>query len=191
MSAAGISDELPFRQSGAKSGRDNGGFNAVWTRKQPAEQHDKSVQSESSQIPTAVVSVNGHNVLFGSTHPKSPQRGGESWRNSINALKSFAQVNNPSLGISTHIEAAVIAGDMNSGIHHSVFRNILSSGLTDASYNLHKGMHPTFPASWPLVPSLIEIDHVLYSGPVRAATVKSLAIPRTDHRALISTLIVE
>lgn len=190
MGAAGISDELPFLQSGAKTSRDNGGFNAVWTRKQPVEQHDKSVQSESSQIPTAVVSVNGHNILFGSTHPKSPQRGGESWRNSINALKSFAQVNNPSLGTSTHIEATVIAGDMNSGIHHSVFRNILSSGLTDASYNLHKGMHPTFPASWPLVPSLIEIDHVLYSGPVRAATVKSLVIPRTDHRALVSTLIV-
>ena len=72
MGAAGISDELPFLQSGAKTSRDNGGFNAVWTRKQPAEQHDKSVQSESSQIPTAVVSVNGHNILFGSTHPKSP-----------------------------------------------------------------------------------------------------------------------
>lgn len=187
----GISQELPFKQLGNYSSKDNGGFNAIWTRIQPIEAHPQSISISSSQIPTVTLSVNGQRVLFASTHPKSPGRGGASWSSSISSLSAFSKINNADLKNSSQVTANVVMGDLNSNLHHAVLRSVLSSGLTDSSYALHKGMNLTFPASWPFFPALIEIDHVLYTGQIQATSLTTQTIPHTDHKALIATLQVK
>ncbi|WP_308283165.1 endonuclease/exonuclease/phosphatase family protein [Bifidobacterium pluvialisilvae] len=89
--------------------------------------------------------------------------------------------------------AAVVMGDMNSSVFHPSFRDALrhGSGLADSSLELHHGWHPTFPASWPTFPALIEIDHVLHSSGIVAKSVRTARVPRTDHLALIVKLEVQ
>ncbi|WP_158275819.1 endonuclease/exonuclease/phosphatase family protein [Bifidobacterium catulorum] len=86
--------------------------------------------------------------------------------------------------------AAVVLGDMNSSVFHPSFRDALrhGTGLADSSLELHRGWNPSFPASWPTFPALIEIDHVLHTPGIVARSVHTARVPRTDHLALIVEL---
>lgn len=187
----GLTARLPYSQLGESGENDNGGFNAIWTRQAPVESHPASLPIASSNVPTATIFVGNQPVLFASAHPMSPGRGGQAWQQSLSSLGAFGRLNNPLLANRTQVTSQVVMGDLNSNLHHTALRDVLKAGLTDSGYQLHKGMNLSFPASWPLFPALIEIDHVLYAGGIHATSLKTVATPHTDHKALIGTLALE
>lgn len=100
--------------------------------------------------------------------------------------------------VATPISAiAVVMGDLNAVLDHPSFRELLRSGLTDASLQEAHGHTNSFPSQvpWPR----IELDHVLFTNGksdsattsqhnVSAHDVSSFVVRDTDHLALTATL---
>lgn len=176
---SGILQILGYEQLGTKTDHDNAGFNALWSRFPLTASGGEKLEGMGSNTPWADVNVAGKTVRLLSTHPYSPQRGAQQWGHDISELSQAANgAENP----------VIIMGDMNSSTFHPSLRRVINGGLLDSSLELHSGAHTTFPSSWPLVPSLIEIDHVLHTRELKAVDVDTAKIPRTDHKALIVTL---
>ena len=69
---AGLDDLLPFHQFGDPSSSDNGGFNGLWLRVEPAEQTPTGVPIPAADVPTVTLPVTStFNITFASAHPKS------------------------------------------------------------------------------------------------------------------------
>ncbi|MGE2836588.1 endonuclease/exonuclease/phosphatase family protein [Mycobacterium sp. SMC-4] len=84
-------------------------------------------------------------------------------------------------------DAVIVAGDFNSTPDMPQFRNLLSGDFVSAVSQSGSGWTPTFPsARWS--PPLIAIDHILLRH-ARATSVEAVAIRRSDHRALLATVV--
>lgn len=46
----------------------------------------------------------------------------------------------------------------------------------------------TFPANWPILPAMMELDHVLHTDALKCTELRSLRIPGSDHKALLARL---
>ncbi len=46
----------------------------------------------------------------------------------------------------------------------------------------------TFPANWPVLPAMMELDHVLHTDALKCTELRSLRIPGSDHKALLARL---
>lgn len=81
---------------------------------------------------------------------------------------------------------AVALGDLNATPDQAQFRSLLRAGFADAADDSGAGYAPTYPADrW--YPPLLVIDHVLMRG-LRAAAVRTVSLPGSDHRGLVSAL---
>jgi endonuclease/exonuclease/phosphatase (EEP) superfamily protein YafD len=81
-------------------------------------------------------------------------------------------------------------GDFNANTSLKPFRELLGVGrMTDAAKASGEADIRTYPSNEGLLPPLIGIDHVLLRG-VDAKSVDSVRIAESDHRALISSLVV-
>ncbi|WP_018142583.1 endonuclease/exonuclease/phosphatase family protein [Alloscardovia criceti] len=175
----GILSELKYEQLGEKTDHDNAGYNAVWSRYPVTESGGALLTDMGSNTPWMNVDIDGFSVRVVSVHPYSPHRSNEQWQRDIAQLSTLAT----DASVPT-----VVMGDLNSSTFHPSLRATINTGLIDSSLESHSGFHPTFPASWPFVPPLIEIDHVLHTRELRAKEVATVRIPRTDHKALRVTL---
>ena len=83
----------------------------------------------------------------------------------------------------------IVAGDFNATRDHAPFRQILDAGLTDAAdaqgWTAWPGM--TWPANRSY-PPVMRLDHVLVSTGIEVRDVDVVAIPGTDHRAVVAHL---
>ena len=197
--------DLPYYTAGEQSANDNGGFNMIWTRQSPEILKKSTINLEAAATPGAVISVGEHRLLIASVHPKSPHRGGAYWGYGITHLSQFITYTGASApSIPSHAPAAVdpvqkqppeniadsaiVMGDLNSSLDLPSFRSVLDAGFTDSSLEIHSGFHLAFPTSWPAVPRLLELDHVLHTAGLEAVEVHSIVVPGTDHASLIAVL---
>ncbi|MFT8639175.1 endonuclease/exonuclease/phosphatase family protein [Bifidobacterium sp.] len=198
---AGIGLELPYRSLGKASDDDNGGTNAILSRVKPAESSSSSIDILAADIPSLSLDIQGRRVRFVSAHPKSPGRGGRFWQIGIERLAGFskriistheAPSSHESGGLPSYAplpQETVVMGDLNSSLYHSVFRHLLTgSGLSDAAFEMKAGVHPSFPASWTYVPSMLEIDHILMTEGLIPLSISTAIIAGSDHRALCSEI---
>lgn len=82
----------------------------------------------------------------------------------------------------------LLAGDFNTTPDHAYFRRLLgAAGLRDAAEQAGSGLQPTWPSKRGLVP-LITIDHVLSTSAYAAVRTDRVAVPGSDHRALVADL---
>ena len=82
--------------------------------------------------------------------------------------------------------AVIIGGDYNSTPDLRQFRDLLTNGYHDAVEQTGAGFAPTYPSdTWH--PPIIVIDHVLTRN-AAAASIRTLDIPGSDHRALLATI---
>jgi endonuclease/exonuclease/phosphatase (EEP) superfamily protein YafD len=82
--------------------------------------------------------------------------------------------------------ATLIVGDFNSTFDMRPFRELLSHGYRDGADQAGAGITPTYPGDmW--IPPVIAIDHVLTRN-CFATSVKTAALPGSDHRALVATV---
>jgi endonuclease/exonuclease/phosphatase (EEP) superfamily protein YafD len=84
----------------------------------------------------------------------------------------------------------LLAGDFNATLDHDALRRLLGDGgYTDAADAVGAGYHTTWPAGRDFPPE-ITIDHVLVDPRIRVQDVSVHTIPRSDHRAVIATLLL-
>ena len=82
--------------------------------------------------------------------------------------------------------AVIIAGDFNSTPDVHQFRDLLTNGYRDAVEQTGAGFAPTYPSNtW--YPPVMVIDHVLTRN-AAAASIRTVDIPGSDHRALLATI---
>ncbi|RBP99751.1 endonuclease [Bifidobacterium xylocopae] len=196
LHANGLDALLPYGVSGPATRDDNGGFNALFCAIDPRESSPQSVPLPASAVPTMTLPALGGSIVAASAHPKSPQRGGANWGSSIQALAGLspAAPSTPARASARRLagqaDEAIIMGDLNSSLFHPSFRRLLADGrLLDGAVALHRGLYPTFPASYPIVPPMIEIDHVLLTPGLSIQSLHAFHIPSTDHQALLAKIV--
>ncbi|MER7490534.1 endonuclease/exonuclease/phosphatase family protein [Streptomyces sp. NPDC126497] len=130
-------------------------------------------------MPAAVADVDGHAVRLQLAHPMPPLPGRVGlWRRELGRLRDAAAASD----IPT-----VLAGDFNASQDHAAFRRLLDTGLRDAARLDGADRTPTWPSR--TAPALgAQIDHVLVSEDFAADRARFLALPDTDHRALVVDL---
>jgi endonuclease/exonuclease/phosphatase (EEP) superfamily protein YafD len=82
----------------------------------------------------------------------------------------------------------IIAGDFNATLDHSVFRDAIS-GCLDAAERTGNGLTGTWPTRLPRAVGT-QIDHVLATGGVTVESLSVHDIPGSDHRAVLSRLLL-
>jgi endonuclease/exonuclease/phosphatase (EEP) superfamily protein YafD len=84
----------------------------------------------------------------------------------------------------------MLAGDFNATLDHQALRRLLGDGgYVDAADAVGAGYHTTWPAGRDFPPE-ITIDHVLVDPRVRVQDVSVHTVARSDHRAVIATLVL-
>ncbi len=117
------------------------------------------------------------NIKFVAFHTLAPRRGDvPQWRSDVGLVSQWCAGPQP----------AVIAGDFNATLDHSVFRTA-TAGCGDAAAQRGQGLTPTWPTWLPgwLGP---QIDHVLATDPIVAETFEVREIAGSDHRAVVTRL---
>lgn len=89
----------------------------------------------------------------------------------------------------------IVVGDFNATLDHEPMRQLHAQGLRDAAEAANAGWQPTWPSdqvrifgvSPPL--RLITIDHVLVTRQFGVVSTRTVAVPGTDHEALVASLV--
>lgn len=169
-------------QIGEKSANDNGGFNAIFTKRSAQKSLGKSIKFNAANIPLITTKIDNITVNFASAHTKSPMRGCAAWSEGILSLSNICEIEKDE---NSKI-LTVIAGDFNSIFDHPSFRKLLKSGLRDTAIELGMRLR-TWPA-WLRWPN-ITLDHVLFKSNncfAKPQFHKSIVIDATDHLAYIT-----
>jgi endonuclease/exonuclease/phosphatase (EEP) superfamily protein YafD len=117
------------------------------------------------------------NIKFVAFHTLAPRRGDvPQWRSDVGQVSQWCAGPQP----------AIIAGDFNATLDHSVFRSA-TAGCGDAAAQRGQGLTPTWPTWLPgwLGP---QIDHVLATDPIVAETFEVREVAGSDHRAVLTRL---
>ena len=84
--------------------------------------------------------------------------------------------------------SVVVSGDFNATGDHAQFRRLLTGGYHDAADQSGAGLLPTYPTDRSIGP-LLAIDHIL-TRHADVADLRTVALPGSDHRALLAHLSV-
>ncbi|WP_405014605.1 endonuclease/exonuclease/phosphatase family protein [Kitasatospora sp. NBC_01539] len=132
--------------------------------------------------PTAgEVTVGGHAVRVVAVHTYYPLGDSRRWAADFDGLRTEAR---------RHPGRTVLLGDFNATLDHAPMRALLGNGLTDTHAELGRGFAGTWPADRPVLPPVIQIDHVLHGGGLTAVSVAEHTLPGSDHRAVVAELAV-
>ena len=119
-------------------------------------------------------------TVFG-VHPVAPVDPA-GWRDDHAAILQQAEADH----------ADLIVGDLNATPDHDVMRRLEDAGYRDAGELSNEGWQPTWPAnhvgSFPLLPPVVTIDHVLVADTLAALGTHTVEIDGTDHLALVATV---
>lgn len=181
---AGISEVLPYSVvSEGASAISNGGRNGIWTAAPISDVSRNLLPIDTSSMPAATITIGSQTVRVVSVHPNSPVRGAQDlWDEGLSVIGS----------LSGYSHSYLIMGDFNSTWDHARFRELLGDTFVDASEQSGEGFHMTYPSN-SVIPSLIEIDHIVYSkdSGIVVSSLETVEISGTDHKALLATLEAE
>lgn len=178
LDKAGISGELPYRVVDVDwAGTGSGLFSRF-----PLDSTGRVPGSGFYQS-RAVASIPGirQGVQLTAVHVDSPRPGHTPfWRRDLQQLGELQQA-------VPEGAPAILLGDFNASTDHREFRELVSTGLTDAAQAAGRGLWPTWPENSP-VPSFVALDHVLVSSDIGVSGFEAVSIPGTDHAAVIVLL---
>lgn len=118
-------------------------------------------------------------------HPIAPNNGVAQWDEDLDTIVAAADA---STG------PTVVAGDFNATLDHPQLRTLMGAGYRDASSDAGPGWRPTWPSAREArvfgvrLPPLFALDHVFVRGPLEATEAVVVAVPGTDHRALVTRI---
>jgi endonuclease/exonuclease/phosphatase family metal-dependent hydrolase len=145
--------------------------------------------------PSRVVTV--HTPQFGSVdlvalHPTPPYQKAR-WTADYERITDYLR-DNYAAGAALHDRPVVIAGDFNATLDHAPIRRIRAMGFTDSADQLNLGFQPTWPAPGSVqrfgisVPPLVQIDHVMTSPALVAASLTTFHSEGADHLGVLARL---
>ncbi|WP_138711701.1 endonuclease/exonuclease/phosphatase family protein [Nonomuraea basaltis] len=132
-------------------------------------------------LPAVLTLPGGREVELVAVHACAPSEGWRTacWASSIRALP-------PAGG-----RLRVLAGDFNSTLDHAVLRDLIATGYRDAADVTGKGLSMTWPYyERPRLFPKVAIDHVLADRRIAIRSFQTLHLPRTDHRATLTELVL-
>ncbi|MGP3917559.1 endonuclease/exonuclease/phosphatase family protein [Nonomuraea sp. 10N515B] len=132
-------------------------------------------------LPAVVMLPGRQEVELVAVHACAPSEGWRTacWAPSIRALP-------PAGG-----RLRVLAGDFNSTLDHVVLRDLIATGYRDAADVTGKGLSMTWPYhEQPRLFPKVAIDHVLADRRIAIRSFQTLRLPRTDHRATLTELVL-
>lgn len=180
LATAGLYDLLPhYVISDEASAISNGGRNGIWTLAPMSSISGNLLPIDTSSMPAGTVDVGGLAVRVVSVHPNSPVRGAQDlWDEGLGVIGSLAEYDHTYL----------VMGDFNSTWDHARFRELLGADFVDAGEEAGEGFHMTYPSGW--LPSLIEIDHIVYArdSGITVSGLEAVEVAGSDHRALLGVL---
>ncbi len=172
-----VGDDFPHRVGTAKPGARG---TMLWSRT-PLDLVGSGETDFSSVV--ARTTVRGVPWTVANVHPVSPMRGSGLWESDAAAVLDL---------VSPHVgDHLVVVGDFNAVEEHLTMRRLSAAGLTNAMRGWRALGAPAWQPSWPtdkrFVPPLIRIDHALHSDSVEAWRPTYVAVPGSDHKALVAT----
>lgn len=129
----------------------------------------------------AEVTVGGRAVRVVAVHTFYPLGDARRWAADFDGVRADA---------GRRTRDSVLLGDFNATLDHTPMRRLLGVGLTDSHAELGRGGAGTWPADRPVLPPVIQIDHVLHGDALTAVSVSEHTLPGTDHRAVVAELAV-
>ncbi len=173
---AGIEDVLPYSWTRTHPTEEAAG-GGLWSAT-PLSDEREGVASRFRQ-PSAVVGVDGTPVRVTAVHPHPPTPGEvDLWTDDLALLRDAAHAD-PT--------AQILLGDFNATVDHSAFRDLLGDRFADATRLAGHGLNLSWPADR-RYPPLVDLDHVIVDAGMRVDDVGSVAIPGTDHLAILATV---
>ncbi|NND75951.1 MAG: endonuclease/exonuclease/phosphatase family protein [Ilumatobacter sp.] len=112
-------------------------------------------------------------------HPPTPVFDFAGWRRDLDLIGD--------VGLSRD-EPTLIVGDFNASYWHPPFRRLLRRGFVDAHMADGRG----FAVSWPTnraIPPFVQLDHALTGNGLVSTAVDDVALPGSDHRGFIVTVV--
>lgn len=112
-------------------------------------------------------------------HPNAPTEP-DLWSDDHAALLTAVRDHQPDL----------VVGDLNATGDHAPLRALADAGYRDVGELANEGWQPTWPTGdrWPISFPLAQIDHVLVGPRLAAIGQHTVAIPGSDHRAVVATV---
>lgn len=114
-------------------------------------------------------------------HPWAPTEP-EMWAADLEVVEQAVADHDPDL----------VVGDFNATLDHAPMRDLADAGYRDAGELANQGWQPTWPASRTVdvlgvaLPALVQIDHVLVGPGLAALGMRTVALPDSDHRAVVA-----
>ena len=176
LRAAGIEDLLPYAWTRTHPTEGAAG-SGLWSATPLTDERD-GVASRFHQ-PSAVVEVDGRSVRVTAVHPHPPTPGAvDLWTDDLALLRDAA-----------HADPVpqILLGDFNATTDHAAFRDLLGDRFADATRLAGDGLNLSWPAGR-RYPPLVDLDHVVVDDGMRVGDVGQLAIPGTDHLAILATV---
>jgi endonuclease/exonuclease/phosphatase (EEP) superfamily protein YafD len=137
------------------------------------------IGNETSSFPYIELSGGGLGAMrFAAFHSVAPVPGSvPEWRSDLALLSQWCAGPTP----------AIVAGDFNATLDHSVLRTAIS-GCQDAAAQRGAGLDPTWGAGAGMRAIGPQIDHVIANDGIAAETFEVHDITGSDHRAILTTL---
>jgi endonuclease/exonuclease/phosphatase (EEP) superfamily protein YafD len=130
------------------------------------------------------VGVAGRRVQLFNVHLEAPitRAAASRWGDQLDSLRKLAT--------SLPSEPMIVAGDFNATSDHRQFRRLLTAGLTDLARRHAWPRLATWPVGKPLVPPLIQPDHVLASSDLVSTDLHAGKCPGSDHKLVVASLVL-
>lgn len=132
-------------------------------------------------MPSALVDAGGTDVRVTSVHPVPPTPGLTGrWHDELAAL-----------GAAAHADETpqILAGDYNATLDHASLRTLLGDRFQDVTRAWGTGPTVTWPVGRRLPPlPLLALDHVVVERGMAVSDVRTVTVPGTDHRAVLTTV---
>ena len=174
LRGAGLEQELPYSELAPFRDADGCG---LWSR-YPL---DRLPPFQARfQSPGALVKLPTRQVVVRVLHA-FPPTDGPLYRKDYAALTDQVRQLDP-------MTPTVLAGDLNASVDNTVLRNLMGSRFRDSSEQAGSGVVATWsPMGWP---ALLHLDHVLVDPHFSVRSTVVLALPGSDHRALLARLVI-
>jgi endonuclease/exonuclease/phosphatase (EEP) superfamily protein YafD len=179
LDAAGMNRQLPYQLVATDPG---GAGTGVWSRyplTDSTHETDFSFEILSTQVAVpgiAPIAVFAVHLLPPWPYPATI------WNSELNRLRTLLD------RATTRSHTVIASGDFNATLDNPQLRRLLGPSFQDADEAIGAGFIPTYPTDrW--FPPILTLDHVLLHN-ADASSVRTVALPGSDHRGLVADLIV-